>query len=209
MTDDELDGLIEGLGVVGEVPAAPRPDFAGEEEAEADDLGPEDVDALIAGLAAAGPVPAAPPIPRSRPSRRMWWGGAALAAAALLAVGITQQDRTPRVTARGHVEDAVDLVLEVSVDRGKGVQRLGKGESISPVDTLYFRVGATPAAPVLLWVEDGGHRQTIFEVDAGPELQMVATDAGLVGYRPDALGRLVVGLRSGDTETALEVMVFD
>lgn|GEM_PF-5085399 len=200
MTDDELDALIDGLGATGAVPTAPRP---------TDDEGPEEMDALIGGLGVSGPVPAAPPIPQTRTGRRpRWWlGGVALAAAALLAVGVTQLGQEPRVTARGVQSGVVDVVLEVVVDRGQGVERVGPGETIGLDDTLYFRVGATPQAVVEVWVAEAGDPQTIFAQEVGPEPQLVATDSGLVGYRPDGPGQLEVGARVGDSEVDLMVVV--
>lgn len=207
MTDDELDGLLGGLLAKGPVPAAPRIGPAEDGDEAEEDAGDPELDALIGGLKARGPVPPAPALPRQRARVPVWWGAVALAAAVLLAVGLSQWRPEPRVTARGRADVAVDLLLELSVDRGGGAERIGPGETISVDDTLYFRIGATPAAPVVLWVEENGLRQTVAEQEAAPEPSLVAQGGGLVGYRADGPGPLLVGLRSGEAELTMALRV--
>jgi len=168
------------------------------------------VDALIDGLRSKGPIPSAPVLPDEdrRPARWRWAVGMAIAAAILLAVGAWQVRPDDRVGVRGgEGTPAVDLQLEVTVQRGEQVTRVGSGQALQLDDTLYFKVRAQPATSVGLWVEDGGQRIVLAEVDATAEGTVVRSGGGLLGYRPDAAGTLRIGAVGADVERVLEVEV--
>jgi hypothetical protein len=165
----------------------------------------QDVDALLASLhtpAAPRPAPAweahaADPSPRPLPSpehRRPWkrWTGIgvglALAAAALFTLtGRPTDEPGFRGSEASDVMAEVDLRLVVH--DGASTQRLGSQDTIERGTRIFFRVGSTPAAELLVRVEGPDGTEEISTIEAEPSPVDLRSSHGLLAYVPTTPGR--------------------
>jgi len=151
---------------------------------------PHDPIDWIEHLKGPDPPAAAPAWDAPMPSRPRWGmvglagTGLAIAAATLLWVAVPSQDGTRLRGAAG----GVDIDLRVVTLSDDGAQRLREGEVYVEGQQLAFRVAATPAGPVSLWVEGPAGRQDLGTHERGPTPEDVVTPEGLLTFTLDRPG---------------------
>ena len=157
-----------------------------------------------------GPPPASTRFPIPTPRRWPWAvGTVALIAAAIAVFAIPG----PRWTASRGEPGRVVVDLRMIVSRDGQAIRVSRDATYHVGETVWFRVAATPTAPVVLRVEGPEGTIDIARVTASPEPVDLVVDGEPVAWRFEMPGRYAFYLLAGDgpceapgcTQIALDV----